>query len=355
MAQESIIYLYRFELLAQDGAANLPSLEGVSTSGKYPSARALFLLTNFDAPVVLTADPSPATFLPAYTNSNQDWTFLPEAIEHEGIRLDGEKAAGQMVVTVPRDHALAQAFAVDAGGYQLWLTVSELTSPTSAAKVIFVGQAATHEYDEFRCNISMHTLEMVLARQGLTARHPRSCPYSLFDRGTCGVRASAISPYDATHSYFSYREDGFVGSLSDDGLTLTVPEAANRPNGFFEGGFLTVFGHYGMFGSSGDGFFPRVVPVGQGYGGTGQAASTVDGGHRRTIITHVGATLTLQVPIPPGDYTTEYSKRVSLFSGCDGALDTCTSKFSNTRRYGGYPFIPIKDPNIVGLMAARSE
>jgi hypothetical protein len=35
---------------------------------------------------------------------------------------------------------------------------------------------------------------------------------------------------------------------------------------------------------------------------------------------------------------------VTLFPGCDHTLATCSGKFSNTANYGGFPFMPTKNP-----------
>ena len=65
------------------------------------------------------------------------------------------------------------------------------------------------------------------------------------------------------------------------------------------------------------------------------------GGIRRAVISHSFGNLTLATPLleplPPG-------ARVSLYAGCDKGLNTCKDKFANFNRYGGFPFIPIKNP-----------
>ncbi len=35
---------------------------------------------------------------------------------------------------------------------------------------------------------------------------------------------------------------------------------------------------------------------------------------------------------------------VSVYPGCDHTLATCSAKFGNVARYGGFPYFPQKNP-----------
>lgn len=338
-------FLYRFEVLALDGlAANFirPEQYTESTRALY---RELYLLTNVEAPVSFPVEPFSSAFLPVKSGTGQAWTFEPLAIEHDAVRLDGEKASGQLKVSLPLEHRLAQLYALDHPGYQVWLTLAQHDEALAPQPlVIWVGQVVAAEFDEARCTLTLHHLEKLLTRPGLTTKHPRTCPHVLFDKSTCRVKAVA---YDDGKGYFKYREDGFVLEVAADGMSVTVPEAANRAAGFFNNGFLVIGGQYSRNSTPSEpDHFPRSGPL--------RASSnpnlTVDGGYRRTIVEHFGDQLRLQIPLPPGLYT---SQRVSLFAGCDGTKEQCAQKFNNTKNFGGYPFIPIKNPFEVGLLAAK--
>lgn len=340
-------FLYRFEVLALDGlAANtLPPAQYLETSRAL--YRELHLLTNQEVAVPFAVEPFSSAFLPVMSSGNQVWTFTPEAIEHDGVRLDGEKSAGQLKVSLPLEHRLAQLYVLDQPGYQVWLTLAQYDPALSATPlVIWVGQVAATEFDETRCTLTLQHLEKLLSRPGLTAKHPRNCPHSLFDRGTCRVKQHA---FDDSTSYWKFREDGWAAVVSGDGLTLTVLEAANRPDGFFEQGFLHLGGDYSaaLVAAVPD-FVPRVQ---LGSRVINPAIGVrVDGGVRRSIASHVGNQLTLQIPLPPGIYA---GQRVTLYAGCDGLKATCKTKFSNGPSFGGYPYIPIKNPFEVGVINAQ--
>jgi len=58
-------------------------------------------------------------------------------------------------------------------------------------------------------------------------------------------------------------------------------------------------------------------------------------GERRTIVSQIGTTLLLDAPFR----TLVATNAVTLYSGCDGAILTCHSKFNNVARFRGLPFV----------------
>ncbi len=327
-----MIFLYRFDVLALDGVVSNPGWVGLLSEGVLDSARTTYSLTNQAAPYSMVSVDIP--FLPAVASTGE--VFLPTAIEHEQIRLDGEKNAGQLRVSLPLDHALAQLYALDSPAVQTWLTLYQADNAVAGGQtfVIWVGQVVSAQYDESRCTLTLDHLQKVLNRPGLTAKHPRSCGHLLFDAATCGVKASTLED-----GYWAFREDGFLESVSADGFVVSVPAAANRPAGWLDGGYLVIGGTYTDIA----GIDHRVR------GQSVDADMQVFGGIRRSIVSHSGGTLRLAVPLKAGEAV---GARVSLFAGCDGSLSTCKNKFSNAPRFGGYPYIPIKNPFEVGLKQA---
>ena len=101
----------------------------------------------------------------------------------------------------------------------------------------------------------------------------------------------------------SYEVTGNVSSVSADGLTIEVPESSSS-DGYFTGGIFT-------FGST-----------------------------SRFIINHTGINIVLSRPIN-GLITGDSCK---IYPGCDHALATCKNKFNNLDNYGGFPWIPTRNP-----------
>lgn len=238
-----MLTLYRFEVMAFDAAAMQPSRIGGFEAPRLPSTSYVTLLTNWERPVTVAVDPGAVVFLPSYSHSGQVWTFEPAEITEQGLRLDGEQGSGDLQVSLPHDHALAELFASEPKGYQLWLTVSTMENESATPLRCFTGMVVGTMFDEYRCTFTLQPLIKVLERQTLQALHPRDCPYSLFSQSTCRVKPNATALYTVagvSRNYYKWREDGNISSLSEDGMVLTVPEAANRPNGFFDGGLGRV-------------------------------------------------------------------------------------------------------------------
>ncbi len=65
----------------------------------------------------------------------------------------------------------------------------------------------------------------------------------------------------------------------------------------------------------------------------------------RVILKHVGNVVTLTLPFG----TNPTGELVRVYAGCDHAPETCRSKFSNLLNFGGFPFVPTKNPFQTGL------
>jgi hypothetical protein len=104
-----------------------------------------------------------------------------------------------------------------------------------------------------------------------------------------------------------------------DGVTVLVPEAAIRPDGWYRGGVLDHGGRLGF------------------------------------IVGHAGASLQLARPMPElaavvaapaldpvtGD---PLPVMVDLAPGCDLRAETCHARFGNLLNFGGFPEIPGRNP-----------
>lgn len=76
-----------------------------------------------------------------------------------------------------------------------------------------------------------------------------------------------------------------------------------------------------------------------GYYGGGEIVHTATG-QRRTILQHVGTSLTITIAFRGalnGD-------AVDVYAGCDHTVTTCRDKFGNVSNFGGFPYIPTLNP-----------
>lgn len=63
-------------------------------------------------------------------------------------------------------------------------------------------------------------------------------------------------------------------------------------------------------------------------------------GERRLIMGNVGNVFTLNWPFR----TLSVSDSMEAYRGCDHTVDTCKTKFTNEDNFGGFPYIPSKNP-----------
>lgn len=352
-----MIFLYKLEVLEYDGALTsvLPPASIAAASG---ARRSVHLLTNYESNVSVSAVTMAGAgqMLPgaAAGGGAESGTvvYAPAAIGHDGLRWDGEQSSGNVSLTLPLAHPVAQLFASDAPSAQVWLTMAAVPSVTAAGvasggvAVLFVGQVMGGDFDEHRCALNVQHLRTMFDRPALTRKHPRSCPHSLFDPSTCGVNPHA---FDAAGGYFAHREDGVVTSIAtfEGRMYVNVAVAVARPHGFFFNGFAVFKGSYSTDPGTPDGlaFYTRAAG---GLTAEKAAAAQVHGGIRRTIVEgdSVDGRVHLLTPLP---VTVAVGDRVTLYRGCDKTPAAHLGLFPDMRTFGGYPYIPIKNPNITGL------
>lgn len=98
---------------------------------------------------------------------------------------------------------------------------------------------------------------------------------------------------------------------AESGRTITVTGAGLNGDGYYTGGFVESGG----------------------------------GSDHRLIIDQTGDVLTLHLPFA----TSVLATVVNVFAGCDHTVATCKSKFDNVINYGGFAYIPTKNPFTTGL------
>lgn len=339
-----MIYLYRFDVLNTNGALTSrlgPDLLQAASGGTQ------HLHTNQEQAVLVD---SPTLFGSALMPSASagPWTFTPIAISHSGIRLDAERAAGQITVTLPAEHPVAQLYVADSPSARVSLSLAARydTAPGQPIAVLWSGLVVGAEHDEHRCTLTLEHVGKLIGGQGLTERHPLLCPHALYDKATCKVKQHA---FDAGSGYFRYREDALLDlsagglSFSSDRSRLLVPEALNRPTGFFTGGYAVI---EPVYSGAGESFFLRGAGT---LSAEDAAACVVTGGVRRGIALHYGPALTLASSLPAGVLEGATQLRVSLYAGCAKTPEACQTLNPQPRRFGGHRYIPLKNLYETGL------
>ena len=112
---------------------------------------------------------------------------------------------------------------------------------------------------------------------------------------------------------------GYLTAVS--GVVLTVPQAAEHPDGWFLGGIVLTQDEIlrWIVGHSGD----QITLASQVLGLSEHAAAA---GWGRSWDMYWGG-----LPI-------------TLYPGCDLSLETCWGKFGNGLNHGGHPWFPLRNP-----------
>lgn len=343
-----MIFLYRFEYSTLDGMLSKSSVD--------PTLSQAWFYTNYERAITLEevdqtglALPwEPKTYAKATALSENPRAFQPlPGLSHSGIRLDGQKTSGQASVTLPADCPVAQLFALEYPGGDLWLTIYSL-EPTAVDNTsqpdyltVWAGRVTTGEFQPPLCTLKCNHISDILRRPGLTDRYSRTCSAALYDRATCRVIRDAVESASPT-CYFKFREDGAIAAEIDP-YTLQIAEATNRAAGFFDHGFIVIEPDY-----AGARFFPRATAAGNYSPLAAEAMSAgFRGGIRRAILSHTGNTIVLATPLLT---TVPSGARITLYAGCNKSREACTSKFQNVVFFRGYDRIPLKNPYETGLM-----
>ena len=256
-----------------------------------------------------------------FTSSDEEYeydgdVYIPKAIGRTNAESKSELAKANIEIS----------FAITDEAARRWIDTS---SDKSVSFTVFTVELATDPIDEDDVEINVswkgrltsvkldasqikvicENVMTSMKRTGANRKYQRTCPYLLYNENTCGA------------DMFDFREEISISAMSPSGTVLTSPEAASKPDGFYLGGIL----------------------------------ETTDGS-KRYITRHVGNQLTISRPsaeITNAFSNTGYGNSYGLFygqtvfyayPGCDRTKETCKNKFNNLNNFGGFPFIPIKNP-----------
>lgn len=217
-------------------------------------------------------------------------TFLPRTIGRGSMVSSSEMSKASLEVSLLISDPLAEKWLANVLDRNIYLTLYKTQDNGVTFTVEWKGRMSGMLTSGQYLKLAFDSNFAKLKRAGLRKRFQRSCPYALYGVG-CG-----LNPTD-------FRVAGVITIKVD--LTLTIPEAGAFDDHYFSGGMIED-----------------------------------SGGRLRAITSHVGTSITISRTLNG----LEDSNSVYLFPGCDRSLTTCHVKFSNSRKFGGCPYIPTKNP-----------
>lgn len=236
-----------------------------------------------------------------YTSAQRDIEYedaLYEArvMDRDAVELSTDAPRSAITVRAQRDIEVAELLRITPPTDVITLTIRQLhlTDPDAQAVVVWQGRVLSASWSGPQVSLRCEPVYTSIRRPGLRRLYQRQCPHVLYGPD-CGVLRGA------------YARSGTVSAVS--GTVLTIDEAASQPDGYYAGGMLTWEESPGV-------------------------------AIRRMIVGHEGASITLTLAIPG----LAAGAQVELLPGCDHTLATCDQRFSNAHNYGGFPWIPQRNP-----------
>jgi len=230
-------------------------------------------------------------------------TYLPIVIGHGERSSRTEISKENLQINMDIDNDFARELLSYFGDEILVLTLFIQTS--SGTDVGWKGRYVSQKPAGSKLNIVVESIFTALRRPGLRARYQKTCRHALYD-DQCTIDEE------------SFAVESVLESIS--GITIIVPEAALQSDGFYLGGMIRALTDNSL----------------------------------RWIVNHVGETLTLVRPFEAleeaiagyginygGSYGAAF---VKIYPGCDHIRTTCVNDFNNVLNFGGFPWIPSKNP-----------
>lgn len=220
-------------------------------------------------------------------------TYLPAAITRGPLGLGPEAGRRTLELRCPPDLDVVRPFRGAPQPQPMGVSVHRRRERGGDWVLLWTGRVLQVVFEEGVARIRCEPASVSLRRTGLRRLYTRRCPQVLYGP-ECGVVPVA-------EAYVVREVDGRVIGL----------EGASAPEGRFAGGYLErADGTRHMIEKS----EPAFSPV-------------------------VSTRVTLAYPAPLA-----LGEAVSLYAGCDRTLQTCRDRFANTDNFGGFPWIPRKNP-----------
>ena len=220
-------------------------------------------------------------------------TYIPFPIERDNIKQTSDIFKDSLSLTFPRGDVFASQYLGFAPEGVTTVTVfrGHHGDPDDEFVVYWKGRVIGAKASGNKIDIDCESVFTSIKRPGLRARFELGCRHTLY-LGGCGVDREI------------YKLSGAISAISD-GVDITVSGVSGQPDGYYSGGML-------------------IAPSGAA----------------RFISAHVGSVVTLIRPMPE----LEAGMMVSVYPGCDHLQSTCSSKFNNLDNFGGFPYIPTRNP-----------
>ena len=272
----------------------------------------LYLFTNLEETFAYTSGPDPVVF-----GLN---TYQPLAISRTDPDLEDVTTARNLGVTVPVTEPFVRRYlSFVPASLDKCVVYRQHSTDGGTPETIqfFTGDVTNVTFEGSTATINVQNVGAILERLVPQQTCRSGCNHILYD-SKCNVAEA------------SFTIDTIVTIISSDGLTITVDASAN------------TFPDTGLQLSAQLSSDPDYVLAG---------LLERDAGNENRMVREVndlGSDVVECTVLFPFQILS-VGTPLKLLAGCDHQFDTCINKFSNTDRYGGFPFVPLKNVFNVGV------
>lgn len=233
-----------------------------------------------------------------YTSSVESVDFNGEAydpvpINRTRLELSQDTIRNSITINLPTQSDFIQTFLTRAPSDIFNYSLFRYHEGDSETINLWSGRVINVSLKEEVADVLCESIITSLKRFLLKRLYQTTCPLTLYGN-VCGAN-SADFLFETT-----------VTGIS--GLTISGLNITDQPDGYYNGGYVE--------------FSPGGIT------------------NRSPIITHVGNNLNIGSPLEG----LVIGSAIRVFPGCDHTTNTCTNKFNNILNYGGFPWIPEKNP-----------
>lgn len=255
------------------------------------------------------------TTLPVFISDSAE-TWEPAPFRASNVTSSNEMAKNGIKISMPRTIGVAQQFLGGVPEDIMTLTVFRDQGRGEAdsdleTQVFWKGRVVAVDIGGDDVTLECEDTFTSMRRSGLRARYQKGCRHALYST-LCGVDKN---DYGQSVEIISY-----------SGRTITVDTVQDST----------------LFADSGDSSTETIEDVSATYwvGGFVELAN----GATRYIVDQVGTTLTLLSPFKQQDMPGSDTVSASIYPGCDRTIQNCIGTFNNVENFGGFPWIPSKNP-----------
>jgi uncharacterized phage protein (TIGR02218 family) len=233
-----------------------------------------------------------------YTSADMDMTvggnlYRAAAIKRNDIEGSQDVQRAALKITMPADADFPMQFVALPPTDRIMVEVRRYHFLDSDISFLWIGRVVNVEHAEFKAIVLCESVVASLRRPTLRRVYQTTCPHLLYGD-------------ECTLSKAGWSDTVTLEGAS--GVTLVSSAFAAMGNGYYTGGIVEI---------------------------------VVSGNVNRAFITfHSDVTITTSLPLQGA----VVGLSVTVCPGCNHSLDACVGKFNNSSNYGGFPYMPTKNP-----------